>query len=332
MDKSKLLLFVALLAVGAGLYFKSNQPALDQFRNALSKVLPVATPASPETPSEANLPPASGASAQAQSAVENYMHRNAVPGCTLSFLEWSDFSTSGPTAAITLRYRVQALSRPDLVATVRFTIQGGSVVKADLVQPAAPPASAVAIAPVQRPVQTPMFAPRPMRPPVVIDHFSSALFAAEHGGTRTLYASSAFSLSELDQAKAKAQAEHKPLGFIMVWGQFFGKEADTRSNGSESALVHFYEVFHQQLVLVFVRHETELSHVPPAVSRGFSGADEGGFAPNMSVVDATATEFIVEIPFRNLDGPGRDPIFAAGGRKIDQWLATHPDAVPTPAP
>ncbi len=52
----------------------------------------------------------------------------------------------------------------------------------------------------------------------------------------------------------------------------------------------------------------------------------------MAVTDATCTEFIVEIPYRYLDGAGRAELFAKGGLKIDQWLANHPDAVPTPAP
>jgi hypothetical protein len=150
------------------------------------------------------------------------------------------------------------------------------------------------------------------------------------GPSQTLHLDSAFSLSQLEQAKATAQAQKKPLGFIMVWGQFFDHQADPRSDSSNSALVHFYQVFNQNLVLVFVRHETELGMVPDAVKRGFFGPDEGGYAPNMAVTDATATEFIVEIPFRHLDGPGRDQLFAAGCAKIDQWLATHPNAVATP--
>jgi hypothetical protein len=164
---------------------------------------------------------------------------------------------------------------------------------------------------------------------VVIDRFTDPINAAMNGLSMTLHLSDAYSLSQLDQAKQEAQAERKPLGFIMVWGQFFDHEADPRSKGSDSALVHFYEVFHQNLVLVFVRHETELGMVPAAVRRGFRGPDEGGFAPNMAVTDATAREFIVEIPYRGLDGSGRDELFAAGGRTIDQWLAIHPDALAT---
>lgn len=86
------------------------------------------------------------------------------------------------------------------------------------------------------------------------------------------------------------------------------------------------------MVLVFVRHETELGKVPAAVNKGFRGPDEGGFAPNMAVTDATATEFIVEIPTRGKDGPGRDPQFAAGAEKINAWMDTHPDALPIKNP
>jgi len=145
--------------------------------------------------------------------------------------------------------------------------------------------------------------------------------------------SDAFSLSQLEAAKAKARAEHKPLGFLMVWGQFFGEEADTRSRGGAPGLAHFYRAFNSNLVLVFVRHETELGSVPDAVKQGFNGPDEGGFAPNMAVVDATATEFIVEIPYggNESNGAKRDQVFGAGAAKIDRWLATHPYAMPIPS-
>ena len=173
----------------------------------------------------------------------------------------------------------------------------------------------------------PVTAPTPFRPPVLVDHFSSAIFASAHGPPMTLQLSDAYSLSQLDQAKSAARAQGKPLGFVMVWGQFFGVQGDPRGQASVDALVHFYQAFHSQLILVFVRHETELGSIPPAVNKGFMGPDEGGYAPNMAVTDATATEFIVEVPYRHLDGNGRDPIFNAAGRVIDQWLAYHPGAL-----
>lgn len=150
----------------------------------------------------------------------------------------------------------------------------------------------------------------------------------------TLRYNAAFSLSQLEAAKAKARAERKPLGFIMVWDSLFGERADTRLQGGTHGLAHFYRAFNENVVLVFVRHENELGSVPNAVKEGFNGPDEGGFAPNMAVVDATASEFIVEIPYGGADSNGekRDKVFAAGAAKIDQWLATHPQAIATPKP
>jgi hypothetical protein len=272
--------------------------------------------------------------ARTQSAVEAYMRKLTPAQCTLSFQNWSDFSTSGQASAITLRYRVQKPAGDDVFAAVRFTLEGGSVVKSQVIQTGLDAAIIPAAQP-QRPA-VPIVQPQPSASPAgpapVIDRFSEPIAAAKYGRKMTLHLNSAFSLAQLDQAKAKAQAEKKPLGFLMVWGPFFDHEADPQGKYSEEALVHFYEVFHKDLVLVFVRHETELGHVPPAVAKGFKGPDEGGYAPNMAVTDATATEFIVEIPYRFLDGAGRAQLFAKGGSKIDQWLATHPDAVPTPAP
>lgn len=161
---------------------------------------------------------------------------------------------------------------------------------------------------------------------------AQALNAAKSAPQTTLKLTDAFSLSQIEQAKAKAQAERKPLGFVMVWGQFFDKKASTRGRGSEAALAHFYHAFKDTLVLVFVRHENELGLVPDAVKKGFNGPDEGGFAPNMAVVDATASEFIVEIPMGggSSDGPKRDEVFRTLTPKIDQWLASHPTASAKP--
>jgi hypothetical protein len=275
-----------------------------------------------QIPSVAGTPGNPGTFTETLSVVQAYMRKLVPANCVLSFLNWSDFSPSGLASAVTLRYQVHKPVGDDVFAAVRFTVQGGSVVNTRVIQTGLE--AAIIPDPTPRPV---MLAPVAR----MIDRFSGPLYAASHGPSMTLELDSAFSLAQLSQAKAKAQAEKKPLGFLMVWGQFFGHEADPQGKGSDQALVHYYEVFNQELVLVFVRHETELGMVPAAVAQGFRGPDEGGYAPNMAVTDATATEFITEIPYKALDGAGRNQLFAAGGQKIDQWMATHPDAMPTPA-
>ena len=81
--------------------------------------------------------------------------------------------------------------------------------------------------------------------------------------------------------------------------------------GSNSGLAHFYDVFHDNLVLVFVRHESELDKVPDAVKLGFGGPEEGGYAPNMAVVTADCSQYICEIPYggKNSTGQIREQIF-----------------------
>ena len=324
--KLKLLLLV-IVVILVGLHPAASKQI---FSDLVSKIWPSAnsgtTTESPtaETPSLAAATPASDSLVEMEAAVEAFMHRHASPQCTLSFLDWSDFSATGQTSAVTLRYRVRKPGIDDVFAQVRFTLQGGAISGTQVIQTGLQ----AAIIPPPQPAQI-----RASAAPVVIDHFTSPLLAAMNGPGLTLHLNDAFSLAQLDQAEATAQAQKKPLGFLMVWGQFFDKDPeDSRGQDSISALVHFYEGFNQGLVLVFVRHESELGLVPAAVHQGFGGPDEGGYAPNMAVTDATAKEFIVEIPYRDLDGPGRDPLFAAGAQKIDAWLATHPDAVPTPAP
>jgi hypothetical protein len=121
----------------------------------------------------------------------------------------------------------------------------------------------------------------------------------------------AFSLDNLEAAEQKAKAEKKMLGFIMEWDSMF-VPARPMEHGSPSGLAHFYDVFHDGLVLVFVRHESELNSVPDAVRKGFFGPEEGGFAPNMAVVTADCSQFICEIPFGGKDSTGaiREQIFS----------------------
>lgn len=223
--------------------------------------------------------------------------------------------STGATPAL-----INALRSPSLLATSEMAAAfNNKQIQTQSNSPAVP----------QSEVKSPPLALIP--PPLPVgDHFSAALEAAKTALPIAIQPDYAYSLSQLDQAKARARAEMKPLGFIMMWGQFFDKKSDTRAGGSEAAFAHFYQAFHSTLVLVFVRHETELSQAPAAVKQGFNGPDEGGFAPNMAVVDADASELIVEIPMaiggKAGDGVARDAIFKNGAEKIDEWLASHPTA------
>ena len=132
----------------------------------------------------------------------------------------------------------------------------------------------------------------------------------------------AFSLDNLEAAKKKARDEKKPLGFIMEWDDFF-VPAYPVGDYSQNAMAHFYDVFHDNMVLVFVRHESELGKVPPAVSQGFSGPDEGGYAPSMAVVTADCSHYICEIPYSKKDFTGREQIFRQKIGVIKQFLAAN---------
>jgi len=235
----------------------------------------------------------------------------------LSRQEESALTALGATPALLNALRSPILlAPPEAVAAYNARLQKLREPSEPAPQPPAQP---------ETPRPTALATPQPASPAVTT---SAGVAGAKHAAPLFLSTDMTFSLDQLDIAKAKAQAERKPLGFIMVWAQFFGNRYDPRLKGGQAALAHFYRAFSNSLVLVFVRHETELDSVPPAVKQGFAGPDEGGYAPNMAVVDATATQFIVEIPLggANSDGLRRDKIFAAGATKIDQWLAAHPTA------
>jgi hypothetical protein len=142
------------------------------------------------------------------------------------------------------------------------------------------------------------------------DPFEMGFTVARQDAWINLSKKMVFSLDQLDAAEKKAKAEKKMLGFIMEWDSYFGS-ARPMGQGGNDALAQFYEVFHNGLVLIFVRHESELDKVPDAVKKGFQGPDEGGYAPNMAVVTADCSQFICEIPYggKDQDGAGREQIF-----------------------
>ncbi len=157
------------------------------------------------------------------------------------------------------------------------------------------------------------------------DPFEMGIKAARHNQRLALGKKMAFSLDQLDAAKAKASREKKLLGFIMVWDSFF-TPASPMGEGSQDALADFYDVFNDSVVLVFVRHESELNNVPDAVKKGFFGPEEGGFAPNMCVVTPDCLHFVCEIPYggKFANGQEREKIFRQKIDVIKKFLAAHP--------
>ena len=61
---------------------------------------------------------------QAKAVVEAYVHKLLPPPRFVLFLGWSDFSESGPSSSITLKYHVQSPDIQPVVANVRFTLEG----------------------------------------------------------------------------------------------------------------------------------------------------------------------------------------------------------------
>jgi hypothetical protein len=137
----------------------------------------------------------------------------------------------------------------------------------------------------------------------------------------------AFSLSNLEEAKKKAKAEKKMIGFIMEWDSFF-VPSDPMGQSSDCAMAQFYDVFNDGMVLVFVRHESELNDVPAAVRQGFFGPEEGGFAPNMAVVTADCSQFVCEIPYGGKESNGmvREKIFRDKIAVIKAFEKANPTA------
>jgi hypothetical protein len=158
------------------------------------------------------------------------------------------------------------------------------------------------------------------------DPFEVGMALARQNGEITLTKKMAYSLDQLDVAKKQAKAEKKMIGFIMEWDSFF-VPAQPLQQGSESGMVHFYEVFHNGMVLVFVRHESELGNVPDAVKQGFNGPEEGGFAPNMAVVTADCSKFVCEIPYGgdHSNGGIREKIFRDKIAVIKKFAKDNPE-------
>ena len=157
------------------------------------------------------------------------------------------------------------------------------------------------------------------------DTYEIGLTYARQNQVVPLAKNMAFSLDNLEAAKKKAKDEKKLLGFIMVWNTMYVPSAPME-RGSGGGLAHFYDVFHDNLVLVFVQHESELDKVPDAVKQGFNGPEEGGFAPNMAVVTGDCSQFVCEIPYGGdkSNGQIREQIFRQKIADIKKFVKAHP--------
>jgi hypothetical protein len=160
------------------------------------------------------------------------------------------------------------------------------------------------------------------------DPYEEGFYIARQNRPMILGLNRAFRLADLEAAKKKAKAEKKLIGFIMVWDSFFGQFQPMEQGGGND-LAGFYTVFNKALVLVFVRHESELDKVPDAVKKGFFGPDEGGWAPNMAVVTEDCSQFICEIPLggKGSNGMIREQIFRpkiAEIKKFQEGRKTSP--------
>ena len=154
------------------------------------------------------------------------------------------------------------------------------------------------------------------------DPYELAMAFARQNQVVYLNKNLAFSLDNLEAAKKKARDEKKLLGFVLEWDAMM-TPARPVGKYSNNALAHFYDVFHDNMVLVFVRHEDELGKVPAAVSQGFGGPDEGGYAPSMAVVTADCSHYICEIPYSKKDFAGREQIFRQKIAVIKQFQAAN---------
>jgi hypothetical protein len=158
------------------------------------------------------------------------------------------------------------------------------------------------------------------------DPFETGLSFARQNKVVYLSKNLAFSLDNLEAAKKKARDEKKMIGFILEWDSMLAPSYPMGGTGSNSGMAHFYDVFNDALVLVFVRQESELGKVPDAVKHGFNGPEEGGFAPSMAVVTADCSQFVCQVP---LGGGGastwqaREQVFRQKIAVIKQFAAAH---------
>ncbi len=159
--------------------------------------------------------------------------------------------------------------------------------------------------------------------------YEKALMRARGNATIQLAPDSAFRLDQIEEAMQTAQAEKKLLGFLMVWDVFFGKPAKPMDKQGADALAHFHEVFRDNLVLVYVRHEEldkQIDKIPEAVKKGFFGSNGATFSPNMAVVSADAADFVCQIPLGGGDateGRAREAVFREKIQAINAWIESR---------
>lgn len=177
-----------------------------------------------------------------------------------------------------------------------------------------------------------IFLPPEVRATYGFSPIESQIYQAARKGPIALTENSGFQLARLEEAKAKAVAEGKPLGFVVTWRSYWGPDMDPKAvGGSPGAMAHYHLVYDPLLVMVYVRHEDEYPRMPPGAAAGITGPKAGGWAPKMAITTPDAKTLIEMVPWgATKDGkPGGLKERAAGFRAawppVETWYQANPD-------
>ena len=144
-------------------------------------------------------------------------------------------------------------------------------------------------------------------------------FAAETkpSGVQPLF----YRMNQLDDAKKRAVAEGKPVGWIASYPEYLAPHENLMGNGSHAATAYAIRALQKETILVFSDARTENHQEPSIVDTALHSPDPHYTVPGVIILTPSLDKVICKAPFTS-DSQERVRIFTEALKKIrdkDSW-------------
>jgi hypothetical protein len=124
-----------------------------------------------------------------------------------------------------------------------------------------------------------------------------------------------YRMDQLEEAKRRAAAEDKPIGWIASYPEYLAPYAKIRGNGSHAATAYAIRAFQNETVLVFSDARTENHHEPKIVDEALHSPNPHYTVPGVVILTPALDKVICTAPFAS-DAKERIRIFTEALKKI----------------
>ena len=135
-----------------------------------------------------------------------------------------------------------------------------------------------------------------------------------------------YRMSQLEDAKKRAVAEGKPIGWIASYPEYLAPHENLMGNGSHAATAYAIRALQKETILIFSDARTENHQEPGIVDNALHSPNPHYTVPGVIILTPLLDKIICQAPFSS-DSQERIRIFTEALKKIrdkDAWREKTP--------